>query len=98
MTLNQVKDGNTLVIIPEGRLDSTTSDEFANFINCSFTDEIENLNLDFSGVDFISSKGLRVLVSLYKNLNGRTLTITGANSSVSEVFRVSGLSPIFNLS
>ena len=97
MTINQIKDGSNLTIIPVGRLDSTTSDEFSDFINCSFTDEIEKLILDFTDVDFISSKGLRVLVTLHKSLNGRKLEIVCANSSVSEIFRLYGLSSIFDL-
>ena len=95
MTINCEKNENTIIISPVGRLDSASGDEFENFISTNFTEKFETLVLDFSGVDFISSKGLRVVVSVYKKLDGRKLKITGANTSVKEVFRISGLLKIF---
>ena len=91
MTLKQKKNGDILTIIPEGRLDSSTSGEFAEYIEAGFTGDIKKLVLDFSGVDFISSKGLRVIVSVYKGLDGRAMEINGANNAVMEIFRLSGL-------
>ena len=80
-----------LTIKPEGRLDSTCSDEFFDYVNESFTEDFNKLIIDFNCIDFISSKGLRVLVSIYKSLNGRTMEATGANVSVMEILRLSGL-------
>ena len=88
------KDG-ILTVIPDGRLDSATGDEFSEFINENLTAEVNEVVFDFSAVDFISSKGLRILVSTYKNLNGRKMEIVNCNTSVKEVFRISGFLKTF---
>lgn len=97
MTITQVKNEKQLTIAISGRLDSTSCGDFIDFLDKNFTQDIQDLTLDFADVDFISSKGLRVLVTLYKNLNGRKMQIINANTAVKEVFRLSSLLPIFNI-
>ena len=97
MVINITKNSNCVTIAPVGRLDSTSAGEFESFLQQNFTSDIEKLILDFINVDFISSKGLRVLVSIYKKLNGRSIEIVNLNASVREVFRLSGLLRIFGL-
>ena len=91
MEININKENDELTIAPIGRIDSATSDEFLAFIEENFTEEINKLIIDFKDVDFISSKGLRVLVSIYKNLKEKKMEITNANVSVMEILRLSGL-------
>ena len=95
MTLRKSEEGCILTVAPQGRLDSATSGDFESFLQESFTKEFEELVLDFAEVDFISSKGLRVLVSQYKNLQGRKMKIINANATVVEVLRLSGLLKYF---
>ena len=97
MTINASQNENKIIISPIGRLDSATSGEFMEFIDANFTEEFSELEIDFSGVDFISSKGLRVIVSQHKNLNGRKMVLTHCNESVHEVFRLSGLLNILDI-
>lgn len=97
MDINAVENGNILTVIPAGRMDSTTSDDFLNFVEQKFTGDFDVLSLDFSGVDYISSKGLRVLLLIYKNLNGRKMEITGANESVKEVLQITGFAAAFGV-
>lgn len=97
MTISTALENGTLTLRPEGRLDSVTSDDLSAVLAEHFTADVGTLVLDLSGVDFISSKGLRVLVSVYKGLNGRTMTLTGANTSVKEIFRISGLAKTFDI-
>ena len=97
MTIDKVTTAESLTAILNGRLDSMTSDSFSEWLKTNFTDDTKHLILDFSGIDFISSKGLRVLITVYKSLNGRTMEIINANDSVLEVFRLSGLLNIFTI-
>lgn len=97
MTINTSRNGNELTVSPEGRLDSTTSGELQETLEAYFTEEVGKLILNFEGVDYISSKGLRILVSVYKSLNGREMEIVNANDSVLEVFRLSGLDKTFSI-
>jgi Anti-anti-sigma regulatory factor (antagonist of anti-sigma factor) len=71
MTINTKVSGTVLTISPEGRLDSTTSDEFLAFTREHFTTEYDVLAVDCAAVDYISSKGLRVLLTIFKGLGER---------------------------
>lgn len=95
MIINQKKDGRTLTIMPVGQLDSTTSDDFQSVIEREFTEDFDLLVIDFTQVDYISSKGLRVLLSACKHLGGRKMELTGLNTAVREVLRMTGFSEIF---
>lgn len=97
MEIEQIKNENGLIVTPHGRLDSATSGEFADSIDRGFTDDCKTLVINFEDVDFISSKGLRVIVSAYKNLNGRKMEIIGANPAVLDVLRLSGLMKVIDV-
>ena len=55
--------------------------------------------IDFSGVTYISSAGLRVLLKFNKDISNmkRKLILFGVNEFVGDVFKVSGLNKIFNI-
>lgn len=97
MEVNVNRNENELTVAPIGRLDSNTSGDFETVLNENFTEDCEKLIIDFTNVDFISSKGLRVIVSVYKALNNRKLEMVGANASVLEVFRLSGLLKVMDV-
>ncbi|HSO79041.1 MAG TPA: STAS domain-containing protein, partial [Chromatiaceae bacterium] len=61
MELTAIHQGPALVIAPQGRLDSTTAPAFEKQLLEHLAGK-SNLILDFSGLDFISSAGLRVLL------------------------------------
>lgn len=93
---SKVEEGN-LSIVLDGRLDSMTSGELEAHLEKQLTDSIQSLSIDLGAVDFISSKGLRVMVATYKKMNGRPMNLLNANASVKEVFRLSGLQKFFDL-
>lgn len=80
-----------MVVFVSGRLDTVTSVEFDKAIKA---EEIkENLVIiDFSNVEYISSAGLRVLLALKRELDGKskTLEIHNINAVVREIFSVTG--------
>ena len=56
------------------------------------------MTMDLSKLEYISSAGLRVLLSAQKIMNKQgTMSITGANETVMEVFEVTGFSDILNI-
>lgn len=97
MIIRTEKTDDRLTVMPEGRLDSNTNVELEEFLAKNFTPDVPNLTLDMSGVDYISSKGIRILVTVYKALEGRTMEIVRCNESVTEVLRLSGLLKILNV-
>ena len=91
---SELKD-SVLTVVPDSRIDSATSEELMTFLEENFNEDIQSLILDFTDVDFISSKGIRVLVTVYKNLGTRSMEIINANTMVKEVLRLSGLIKLF---
>ena len=92
MEINKVKADSKLTIAPKGRIDTITSQEFAAAIEF---DGIDELLFDLSSVDYISSAGLRVLLSAQKKMARKVMQITGAQPAVKEVFDITGFSDIF---
>ncbi len=97
MTITKKQNGTELEIALEGRLDTVTAPELENELKSSL-DGVTALTLDFSKLEYISSAGLRVLLSAYKLLYGKgTMKITNINDIVKEVFDVTGFSDILNI-
>ena len=98
MTITKKQNGTTLEIALEGRLDTLTAPQFESDLSACL-DGISALVLDFAKVAYISSAGLRVLLSTQKKMNaaGGSLTIANAVPAVREVFDITGFSDILNL-
>ena len=61
-------------------------------------DGVTDLKIDFSGVEYISSAGLRVLLSCQKIMNSQgSMVMTGVRESVMEIFEVTGFSDILTI-
>ena len=97
MTITKNQNGNALTIALEGRLDTTTAPDLEQELKNSF-DGIDALTLDFSKLDYISSAGLRVLLSAHKAMSAKGgLKVTHVNEIVNEVFEVTGFSDILTI-
>lgn len=97
MDIRKNTDGNNLTVEVAGRLDTTTAPELEKALSGALTN-VKNLVFDFSGLDYISSVGLRVLLATQKTMNRQgTMVIRNANESVNEVFEITGLADIFTI-
>ena len=98
MNVQKKVNGSALTLAIEGRLDTTTAPELESVISSSF-DGIDAVTLDLSALDYISSAGLRVLLSAQKKMTakGGTLEVTGVNETVGEIFEVTGFSDILTI-
>lgn len=97
MQINKTANGTTLVMALEGRLDTTTAPELEQALKDSL-DGVTELIMDFEHLDYISSAGLRVLLSAHKTMMKRgTMKIIHVNEMVQEVFEVTGFSDILNI-
>ena len=87
----RIEHGESMCVFVSGRLDTVTSVEFDKALKA---EEIkENLVvIDFSNVEYISSAGLRVLLALKRELDGKSkaLEIHNINAVVREIFSVTG--------
>ena len=99
MTINKAVDGSALTISLSGRLDTTTAPELEEELK-SALEGIESLTFDFKELAYISSAGLRVLLSAQKTMNkqsGGSMKILNANEEIKEIFEVTGFSDILTI-
>lgn len=82
-----------LTVKPEGRIDTKTSPILESDIQ-KYIDSTDNMVLDFTNVDYISSAGMRVLLALHKKLNkkGGTFKVINVKDSILDIFNLVGFS------
>ena len=92
MTINVERDYELVTLAITGRLDTTTAPNLESVVN-ELSDDTKELVFDMSGVEYISSAGIRVLLGSYQKmkLNQGAMRIEKANDMVREVFEMTGL-------
>ena len=81
----------------EGRLDTVSAPELELAIKGMLPD-LKELTLDFEKLDYISSAGLRVLLSAQKAMNKQgSMTVTHVNKTIMEIFEITGFSNILTI-
>ena len=91
------KDGSSLNIALEGRLDTTTAPELETELKAALPDTAK-LVMDFEKLEYISSAGLRVLLSAQKVMNKQgKMTLRHVNETISEIFEVTGFTEILTI-
>ncbi len=97
MTVTKTCSGNTLTVALEGRLDTTTAPELEKELKASL-DGIAALIFDFEKLEYISSAGLRVLLSAQKTMNRQgEMKIRNISEIIMEIFEVTGFTDILTI-
>lgn len=97
MTINAEKSGNKVTLKIEGRLDTTTAPSLEKVIN-ELPADMNELVLDMNELAYVSSAGLRVLLSAQKKMNKLgSMKLTGVCEEVMEVFEMTGFSDILDI-
>lgn len=97
MNIKKTREGNTMTIALEGRLDTTTAPVLEEELKKEISG-VEELYFDFQALDYISSAGLRVLLSAQKTMNKQgKMVIKNANEDVMEIFEVTGFVDILSI-
>ena len=97
LTINKISDGNKLTLALDGRLNTANAIELGTLLSESL-DGVTELVFDFSELKYISSAGLRVLLSTQKRMNSRgSMKITGASNNIIEIFDITGFTDIFTI-
>lgn len=99
MDINTRTQGDVSIVAIAGNLDSITSPQAQQAIDALVAGGSRKIAMDFSTLDYISSAGLRVMLGTAKKLTaaGGALRTFGLNSSVREVFDISGFSSILQV-
>ena len=97
MTIQKTAEGSKLTLALEGRLDTTTAPELEETIKSSL-EGVTDLVLDLEKLEYISSAGLRVLLSTQKEMTRRgSMVVTHVNEVVGEVFEITGFADILTI-
>lgn len=97
MKITKNLNGTALEIALEGRLDTVTAPDLEKELGQSL-EGVTDLTLDFSRLDYISSAGLRVLLSAHKTMSAKgSMKVTHVSEIVREVFEVTGFADILTI-
>ncbi len=97
MIVNVLKNENVLTLKLEGRIDTTTAPILESHIN-ELPAETTSLIIDLEQINYISSAGLRVLLSAQKKMNKiGTIKLVHVCESVLEVFEITGFVDILTI-
>lgn len=97
MTITKTQSGTELNLALEGRLDTTTAPELEAELKTAL-DGVTELTMDLEKLEYISSAGLRVLLSTQKIMNKQGgMKVAKVNETVMDVFEVTGFSDILTI-
>ena len=97
MEFEKKDDGRTLVVRLFGDLDSMNTPELEQRIKREI-EGVTDLTLDLAGLDYISSAGLRVFLTLTKRMHRQgEMRIINTGSEVMEIFMVTGFEKLLNI-
>jgi anti-anti-sigma factor len=97
MTIIKKVNGDELVLVLAGRLDTSTASQLEAELKVSI-DNIKTLILDLKDIEYVSSAGLRVILSAQKVMSKQgKMIIRNINESVMEVFEITGFADILTI-
>ncbi|MBX7256174.1 MAG: STAS domain-containing protein [Candidatus Hydrogenedentes bacterium] len=95
---HRIEDGITVVSL-RGRFDAPSAPDAETVFRQLTQEGAQRVVVDFSGVEYISSGGLRVIIMLSKALekNNGQMALSGMNPFVSEVFEITNLATRYRI-
>lgn len=99
MDIKTINENGTVTITLTGRLDTITQETLAKELDTVFAGEKVSLVFSIASLDYISSAGLRVLLTAQKKINalGTSMKIVGAKPEIKEIFDMTGFSEIMTI-
>ena len=95
MGIDKNMEGDTLTIKLTGRLDTTTSDSLEKELSL---ENVKTLIFDLEKLEYISSSGLRILLTSQKQMNNKgKMIVKNISGNVKEVLDITGFSSILNI-
>lgn len=97
LNIEKTTNASELTVALAGRLDTTTAPELEKELKTSL-DGVTALIIDMAALDYISSAGLRVLLSAQKTMNKQgEMKVVHVNETIMEIFEVTGFSDILTI-
>ena len=90
-------EGSAMSVALSGRLDTTTAPQLESELKAAL-DSVDSLVMDFAKLEYISSAGLRVLLSAQKSMSKKGgMAIRHVSDTIMEIFDVTGFSDILTI-
>lgn len=97
LNIEKKSEGKNLTIELTGRLDTTTAPDLEKEVKGNI-EGVESLVFDFNALEYISSAGLRVLLSAQKIMNKQgEMVVKNVSDDLKEIFEITGFSDILNI-
>lgn len=97
MTINTTTEGKKVTVALAGRLDTTTAPQLEAELS-ALPDGTEELILDMSALEYLSSAGLRVILAAHKRMSRQGgMILRHVNATIMEVFEVTGFTDILTI-
>lgn len=97
MNIKQKSEGKKVTISITGRIDTSTAPQLQEYLKEAMPG-VEELILDLTEVDYISSAGLRVILFAQKTMNSQgSMSVSNANKDILEIFELTGFTDILNI-
>ena len=97
MTIEKKINGSEATLAVAGRLDTQTAPELEAVLD-GILSGLKDLTLELSGLEYVSSAGLRVILKAQKAMNAQgSMKLTGVNDSIMEVFDITGFLDILTI-
>ena len=97
MTIEKKLNGEVVTLIVSGRLDTQTAPELESELDAVLPG-LKDLTFDMTGLEYVSSAGLRVILKAQKAMNAQgSMKLTGVNDSIMEVFDITGFLDILTI-
>ena len=99
MKITQRVEGDVTVFLPEGRIDTQAATDMDQALQAAVSAGKHNMVVDMSGVDYISSTGLRVLAAVLvkSRAEGGDMKLAALNPRVTRVFRIIGFDVLMSI-
>lgn len=97
LQIKKEMENNDLLVSLQGRLDTGTAPDLENALKDEM-DNVKNLTIDMKELEYISSAGLRVLLSLQKTMNKQgSMVIKNVSEEIMEIFEITGFTDILTI-
>lgn len=97
MTIEKKLNGESATLVVVGRLDTQTAPELEKELD-TLVNGVTELIFDMSGLEYVSSAGLRIILKAQKIMNVRgSMKLTGVNDGIMEVFDITGFLDILTI-
>ena len=99
MEIKVIKTDNETILSIEGRVDTVTATEFDSIAKPYYTEEQSTLVFDCEKMEYISSSGLRVILTAHKSVvsKGGKFILRNLNSEIKSVIDITGFSRILTI-